>query len=251
MQPPTTPPPNPSAPARAASWLGTRSRPVQIGLGCAVLIVLCICGTIVFAVANIGTPSTANTAPHSTGPLVERPDDPTPTPTPTPPLTPVAGLLDAPPTQCPLSPPLDVLNFSQFGGFVGSVQFVGHAPVWIPQPYLGRGTTPITIDFEQNGYTPFPHTKIVWEVGPDYTHPVSVQLLDLRTGAPAWWVLDATHYMQTFVLDPAATSVHDHGSPELGWHEWGSGVYIGEAGCYALDVTWPGGSWRTIIAAGR
>src|SRR5262249_16579205 len=140
---------------------------------------------------------------------------------------------------------------AHFGGFVGSVQLVGHAPVWIPRPYLGDETTPITIHFEQNGYTPFPETKIVWEVGPAFTQPVSVQLIDLCSGAPPWWTLDATRYTQTFVLDPAASPAHDHGSPEPGWHEWGSGVFIGEAGCYALAVTWPGGHWQVTVAAGR
>src|SRR6185437_15038971 len=94
---------------------------------------------------------------------------------------PVSGLLDPPPQRCPASPSLDSLNFSHFGGFVGGVQFVGHAPVWIPRPYLGGSTVPITIHAEQNGYTPFPGTKIVWEVGPNYTQPVSVQMIDLRT----------------------------------------------------------------------
>lgn len=165
---------------------------------------------------------------------------------------PVSGLLDPPPQRCPASPSLDSLNFSHFGGFVGGVQFVGHAPVWIPRPYLGGSTVPITIHAEQNGYTPFPGTKIVWEVGPNYTQPVSVQMIDLRTGALAWWSLDATHSARTFVLDPAMPQGDTyHRSPEPGWHEWGSGVTIAEAGCYSLQVTWPGGNWRVIVAAGR
>src|SRR5258706_10650790 len=83
MQPPPPPPPNPSAPARAASWLGTRSRPVQIGLGCAALIVLCLCGTIVLAIIGSGQPSTANTAPgtSSTATVTHQPAAPTATAT--------------------------------------------------------------------------------------------------------------------------------------------------------------------------
>jgi hypothetical protein len=82
---------------------------------------------------------------------------------------------------------------------------------------------------------------------------VSVQMIDLRTGAPAWWALNdaAVTYAQTFVLDLTASPTLSHGSPEPGWQEWGSHVFIGEAGCYTLAATWPGGSWRVIVAAGR
>jgi hypothetical protein len=164
----------------------------------------------------------------------------------------VTGLLDPPPQTCPASPALDTLDLAHFGSFVGGVQLVGHTPAWIPRPYLGGSTVPITINVEQNGYAPLPGTKIIWEVGPNYTQPVSVQLIDLRTGVPAWWSLDAAHLTKTFVLDPAVNQGETHHrSPEPGWQEWGSDVTIAKAGCYSLQVTWPGGSWRAIIAAGR
>jgi hypothetical protein len=43
----------------------------------------------------------------------------------------------------------------------------------------------------------------------------------------------------------------DHGEVDTGWHEWGSFLFIPAAGCYALDVSWARGSWRTNFAAGR
>jgi hypothetical protein len=43
----------------------TRSRPVQISLGCAALIVLCICGTIVFNVTSSGQAPPGNAASRS------------------------------------------------------------------------------------------------------------------------------------------------------------------------------------------
>src|SRR6266566_2473071 len=42
-----------------------------------------------------------------------------------------------------------------------------------------------------------------------------------------------------------------HGMPASGWYEWGSFLlYLLTAGCYSMDVSWPGGGWHIVFAAG-
>ena len=168
-----------------------------------------------------------------------------PTATPAPGPTPVATLLDPAPTTCPSAPPLQTLSFAHFGGFVGPVTLFGGGPVWTadfnPQDVLHAN---------QNGYTPWPVMKIIWEVGPNYTQPVTVQAINLQTGELSWWNVNVNAPpTRTLVLDQS--NPFQHVPPELGWNEWGSGLYISVAGCYALQVTWPTGQWRAIFAAGR
>lgn len=170
--------------------------------------------------------------------------------------SPVAALLDPPPLNCPTSPPLQSRGFTSFGGFQGGVSLIGHAPVWVPSLYFPQ--TPVDLELS-NGYTPWPGTKIIWEVGPNYSKTVRVTVTDLATGQLAWWGQnedgpDQSQYgsSQTLTLD--ATSLGPaayHGPSETGWNEWGSFVYLLHASCYALDVTWPGGHWRSIFGAGR
>jgi hypothetical protein len=94
MQPPTTPPPNPSTFARAVSWVTSDSHAGQVGLGCGGLIAVCLCGALAVALATSGgTPSTAHAAPTSTATATNQTASPTATAT----LTPQT----APPGQSP------------------------------------------------------------------------------------------------------------------------------------------------------
>ena len=159
--------------------------------------------------------------------------------------TPVAGLLDPAPTNCPIIAPPQMIQ-------VSGIELAGSSPVWIRGGY-----SPSTLHLNQIGYTPWPGTKIIWEIGPNYSQAVMVQVKNLQTGALAWWGQGdrPPGAGQTLILDPNHPSgsdpYSDHGAGPGGLHEWGTYVYLLAAGCYALQVSWPGGQWRGVFAAGR
>ncbi len=188
---------------------------------------------------------------------------PTPPPIPTVPPrphpSPVATLLDPPPTDCPTGQPPKSLPIKDQFGLQGTGKLQGNPPVWIVDPFY----PPSPLHLEAGGYTAWPQWKIVWEVGPDYTQAVRLQIRNLRTGELAWWGADPDAWVgKTFVMDPEQPDINGpywyHGhhfnypAPVAGtWNEWGSVFLITEAGCYDLQVTWPGGQWDMFFAAGR
>lgn len=183
-----------------------------------------------------------------------------PTATPAPTVagpSPVASLLDPVPAHCLSTRPPQSITFAHFGGFSGRLTLVGTAPVWIPQPYF-----PTMLHLNQLGFDPWPGTKIVWELGPNAPSSlvVQVQITNRTTGQVAWWGQggppDQHSYRtaQTLVLDPTmrmAGPAVSHGTSGTGWAEWGSFVYLPQAGCYTLQVNWSGGEWHSWFAAGR
>jgi hypothetical protein len=78
--------------------------------------------------------------------------------------TPISGLLDPAPTNCPASPPLHTMklpdNFG--GGFTGGNPFQGASPVWQDSFWPGE-----TYNFNADGFRPLPGTKVMWVVGPN------------------------------------------------------------------------------------
>ncbi len=107
---------------------------------------------------------------------------------------------------------------------------------------------------DQAGYEAWPGTKIIWEVGPSFTQTVSVRVTNLATGELSWWDTGEgspppAHVSQILTLDTNQPTYH--GSPEPGWREWGSYLYFSQAGCFAMDVTWPGGHWRIFFGVGH
>jgi len=98
--------------------------------------------------------------------------------------------------------------------------------------------------YTQHGWT----WKIIWEVGPDYTQLVTIRGGELRSGTPLWFQF-AGNPTTSPVLDPRHP---DHPGSSVGtdWAEWGSYVFIPRAGCYYLQASWLGGSWRINFAAG-
>lgn len=170
-----------------------------------------------------------------------------PAPTRPPDPFPLGAPLAPPPTDCPVAPPIQTLTLTQLGNFSGSVRLYGAPPVWIPSEYFPHST----LHLDRSGFSgvdPYPGTKILWELGPDATPDVVARATDLRTGALGWWGNGNTNpYTPAFSVQGG----RDNGEVDTGWHEWDSDLFIPAAGCYALDVSWPGGSWRTIFAAGR
>jgi hypothetical protein len=173
---------------------------------------------------------------------------------------PVVGLLDAPPTDCPAAPPLHTLALPpDFGtGFAGAPTVAGGAPVW--QSGLGTGGV---LHLNRAGPAAYPATKVLWLVGPNYPHLVTLSGHDVRSGAPLWFQVypsnrlatdnpDAlTQYTTRAMLDPSAPNRGSSDNSTGHWNIWGIGMFALTAGCYELGADWGGGSWRTILAVGR
>ncbi len=181
------------------------------------------------------------------------------TPTATTGPVPVTTPLAPPPQQCALRPPPQVQHLDHLGDNT-DVRLVGGGPFWIYGTYY-----PSVLHMAQlGGPQQWPMTKMVVEVGPNYDQPVTLRLREMQTGALAWWTDGqmppgaATH---TLVLNPqtdggdvgAVPGLPDipHGSSAPGWKEWGIFPLFSVAGCYALEVSWSGGSWQSSFAVGN
>lgn len=170
---------------------------------------------------------------------------------------PVTGPLAPPPQNCALMPPPQTKHLDSLGAN-SNVQLVGGGPFWIYGFYYA------SVLHLGSGNTAWPITKMVVEVGPSYMQSVTLQLWNQQTGTLAWWTDGGTPpgaATQTLVLDPqtdledvgAVPGVPDipHGSPDPGWSEWGLFPLFEAAGCYALEVSWAGGSWESVFAVGN
>jgi len=169
---------------------------------------------------------------------------PYPTDTPLPPTTPTSTPppLGAVPQDCPPGPTPQPIS-----PYIGPA--IGSSPVWA----VGFGGPhavlhiPVSYDtyIPQYGWT----WKLIWEVGPNYTHRITLRGGDLRNSTSLWF---------QFSGDPTTSPILDAQTPDhpesvIGnnWAEWGSYLYIPAAGCYYLEASWPGGHWRITFAAGR
>lgn len=183
-------------------------------------------------------------AEGSSPPTARIPITSTPSSLPVP--SPTLASLGPPPLDCPVRPPPKTLDFTHFGN--GSdTHFLGSPPVWIAASFLPN---PIHVGTS-------PTWKIVVEVGPNYLHPVSLRIRDLRTGALAQWAgkgYPPKGVTQTVVLDPEQQDPSPpaayHGPQEVGWNEWGVFPMFASAGCYRFEVSWLEGHWQSIFAVG-
>ena len=171
----------------------------------------------------------------------------TPVVAPTP--LPITSSLATPPTDCPKASPLTTSTVSALGGFAsGTVQLSGRAPVWIPAGYLPQSITGIPEQVPPSSAMPawWPSIFIIWEIGPTSHPTATVQVHDLHGGALAWWAAGAsTPQMPILMLPPPP----DEPTPTVYW-SYQTELFITHAGCYLMKVTWPGGSWSYIFAAG-
>jgi len=164
----------------------------------------------------------------------------------------ITGPLAPAPTDCAtVDPPQTFTLPSDFGGgFHGDFTFTGGSPAWA----LGPGS-PLHVE-QPSAQQPYPSTKVMWIVGPNYFQPVTLSGRELRSNAPLWFEVYAGGALATSVFTTSATL--DPGSPNRGsaepssehWNIWGIGLLVLSAGCYELNVSWSGGSWRTVYAAG-
>jgi len=185
------------------------------------------------------TVSQASTATPSPTQIILPPSTPPPT---------VTGTLSAPPSNCHTSPPIQTMTVNDFGGgFIGTTTFAGASPAW----ELGFGS-----EMAMSG-TPYPSTKIMWVVGPNYAQPVTLSGHELRTGAPLWFDIYPNnrtggddYYTTSATLDPSAPNRGSTDNSTGQWNIWGIGIIATAAGCYQLDVTSSAGTWHAVLAVG-
>ena len=106
-------------------------------------------------------------------PVVQRPTQQT-----APGPAPVATLLAPAPRDCPSGPSLGSKVFPQFS----AAPLTGNGAVW--ESGLPANAT---LNLNQLGYTPWPVTKILWPIGPNFPDLVVVRVTNLRTGSEARW----------------------------------------------------------------
>jgi hypothetical protein len=200
------------------------------------------------------SPSSARVT-STTRTAVQRSTARTAGPAPTNAPAPINAPLAPPPQTCAVTPPPQIQHLDHLGAN-SRVQLVGGGPFW-----LYDGSYQSVLHLGPTGYTQWPIWKWVVEVGPSYTQPVTLRLQNQETGGLSWWTDAQTPPVtttQTLVLDPLMDfraglrlpSV-PHGQPDPGWKEWGVFPLFQQSGCYALQVSWLGGSWESVFAVGN
>jgi hypothetical protein len=97
-------------------------------------------------------------------------------------------------------------------------------------------------------------TTVVWEVGPSYSHNVSIRDVSIRGED----IFDHTPLLFPFLDDtPTANAAVDPQHPNhpvsavgSDWREWGSYLMPPKAGCYTMQVSWPTGHGDVTFAFG-
>lgn len=176
-------------------------------------------------------------------PLPTYPPLPTATPSPTPWGGPSAKLGPVP-QNCPPGPAPQNLdsNFGSAygGGAVWGDGFTGsHAIlVWFPK-----------LTSETHNQYGWGH-KFLWVVKSSVKGLVTIRGANLMNGLPVRPDAEAESPDSTptvLVLNPSDPNAQYEGQ----WVEFPGGLTIPQAGCYYLEATWPGGSWRITFAAGE
>jgi hypothetical protein len=195
---------------------------------------------VLFVLTSCALPGSASTVRSSTAPT----STPTPTrPTPTPTLA-IPGPL---PQNCPVSTPHPQALFTQLAPVIGA------SPVWAtwpPGPSRYHLVLPSPPYPQNSNYEPgygWAMAKVVWEVGPNYTHLVTVQGHDLFDHTPLLFQFAEPTPVADEVLDPQHPN---HGPSVVNYVEWGSYIVAPKAGCYTMQVSWPAGRWAVTFAAG-
>lgn len=175
------------------------------------------------------------------------------TPLPPPPLA-------AAPETCPSSAmtPLIHVGPPSFGAAIG------YAPVWLagftganPTLRLGAAASASAYGWDA------PYSQYGWPapiglvVAPGYAAQVTLLGRDVETGQTvAFGFVEAgvwgapTFVTPAYTLDTGHPSVPAGGSDPTGVF-WYGYVFLPHAGCYDLAATWPGGSWRFTVSAGK
>ena len=211
--------------------------------------VMMLTGLVLVGVACSPAPSSPTSATptidsaHLTA-FAQEQSTPAPSPSPTPtPLVASAANVGPVPQNCSPGPTPKNVDPSQFGPGVGG------SPVWA----IGFDGPHATVHL--NGWSEDPslvqygwNYKILWSVGPNYTHPVVLRGGLLSGGTPLWFQNGDQTPTTAPMLDPRYPGTLT--GSDVGWAEFPSYLLIPKAGCYYLEAQWPGGSWRISFAAG-
>jgi hypothetical protein len=169
---------------------------------------------------------------------------PTPTPILVPTPLPVAGLLGAPPHDCPAAQPPHTLSLAALGGFSGPVEMIGGDPVWAVEGYFPAPVVDLNPVSSSVGW---PSIMIMWEIGPHRYPEVTVRAFALGTGDTAWWGVGASNpQVPALALSPTTDF-----PTAIDWVPYRTLLFITHASCYEIQVSWAGGGWYTIFAAGQ
>ena len=147
--------------------------------------------------------------------------------------------LGAVPSTCPSNPPPTDLPHD-----VGAA--IGMSPVWTvgftPGLSLHLGN-PRLLYHGPHGW----YRKVAWAAAPGYRLPIRVHGGTLDGRMPLWFQVGEQLPTTSPVLDP----LH----PVVTGNTWGelftSYIFIPKAGCYFVEASWPGGTWRLAFAAGQ
>jgi len=162
------------------------------------------------------------------------------------PATPnAARRLDAAPSNCSGRRPRTLVSFGNYGNLIGS------SPVWAGLYAIfdkRRGAYHVQRDAPRNVYGW--RIKVLWVVTADVEDPVRVVGTDAGKRARLWFEVNERDErpVRQATLDPATPGVPLTGDDYV---EFPSYVYIPRAGCYSLEASWPGGSWRLVVGLGR
>src|SRR5215472_13954921 len=152
------------------------------------------------------------------------------------------------PRTCPVSNPARHVISSQISPVIGSTPVWA---TWIPGPSVYK-EGPVPSLNPPTNYDPahgWEITKVIWEVGPNYMHPITIRGYELFNHTPVLIQLGGDDPSAHAVLDPQHPD-HPVSVLEDGWTEWGSYLVMPKAGCYLLEVSWPTGHWAVIFAFG-
>lgn len=127
---------------------------------------------------------------------------------------------------------------------------LGRAPVWFG-PYLSvderRSTFHVLADAPrtERGW----RVKFLWVIGPAQDAPVTLRGGDLSGEHQVPLELEGAEVAASATLDPERPGALP--DPSSGFKEFPSYLYFPAAGCYFLEASWPGGSWKIAFAVGR
>ena len=159
-----------------------------------------------------------------------------------------------PPRSCTPAAPWPSYVSKESGSFGGAI---GASPVWAVG-FDGPQANKLLRGYSRYGWMTF----VDFYVEPGVTAQVIVSGERLSDSVPMWISVSdvrETNFGQRapsvrVILNPQERGlpVYDNLSRGIGedWALWSGVLYLPAAGCYALEASWPGGSWRVTFAAG-
>ncbi len=153
--------------------------------------------------------------------------------------------LGAVPQRCPVSNPIPHMRLPGLGPVIGT------SPVWADWPPGGPVIAHLSQASPDTYQAPYGWAllKTIWEVGPNYTHPVTVRGYELVDHTPLFIQITNTSPTADAELDPQHPD-HPVSVVGVGWAEWGTLFVVPKAGCYVVEVSWSTGHWSVTFAAG-